>query len=47
MENITFEREQKFLLIKAWHQWMSSLPLTVGSWRVRNSFISVTAEMEF
>ena len=46
MESITSEREQKFLWVKAWHQWMSPLPSTVGSWSVRNSFILVIAEME-
>ena len=46
MDRITLESEQKFVLVKFWHQWMKSLPSTVGSWSVRNSFIPVTAEMK-
>ena len=40
------EREQNYFLVKAWHQWISPLPSTVGSWSVSSSFIPATAEME-
>ena len=46
MKNITLEREQKLLFVRAWHQWMSLLPLTVGNWNERNLFVPVTVEME-
>ena len=46
-EKHNFREGRKFLLVKAWHHWISPLASNVESWGVKYSFIPAIAEMEY